>query len=439
VAAALLLGYLKELEKTQVSRSHSLFFLCIKPALKLLHKERNLQFLCLVEITRTELHKSRARKGLHSFWAIMDRKETVLALFGLLQSTRAKAVNFFKESNTALAAWVQTCIFAAPHQNKSVEGSFNILDQILQVHPSLSPSKIESIQSFLLNVVNPRKQQFIRKSGKEKWRPTKKAMQDLIEAALQTVPTKEKLEKAKESLKKKKKEEESATAKGSLKILQREQQYLQVFARYKALAPKRRKRVNFQLKAATVKVTKIRKKKKGTSDEVTITIDSQEMLIDKEGGEGKTNFEGVELIELEEEGVSGNTPDKEKHEGSTSNQKNRRHHLQLSERDARKKKSKCDGVELVESVKSFELEEEGVSGNTPDKEEHEGSTSNQKKRGPAKRTTLPKQKKQNSEWKKSFVREGASKQEFTRKRKETDGPPLLKEKKRPKNQGNPVF
>jgi hypothetical protein len=73
-------------------------------------------------------------------------------------------VKFFKESNTALAEWVvQTCIFAAPHQNKSVEGSFNILDQILQIHPSLSPSKIESIQSFLLNVVNPRKQHFMEK------------------------------------------------------------------------------------------------------------------------------------------------------------------------------------------------------------------------------------------------------------------------------------
>jgi hypothetical protein len=75
-------------------------------------------------------------------------------------------VKFFKESNTALAEWIQTCIFAAPHQNKSVEGSFNILDQILQIHPSLSPSKIESIQSFLLNVVNPKKQQFIKKEWK---------------------------------------------------------------------------------------------------------------------------------------------------------------------------------------------------------------------------------------------------------------------------------
>jgi hypothetical protein len=166
VAAALLLGYLKELERTQVSRFHSLFFLCLKPAIKFLWKERNLQFLCLVEIMKTELTKSREKEGLQNFWTVMDRKETILALFDLLQSTRAKAVKFFKESNTALAEWIQTCIFAAPHQNKSVEGSFNILDQILQIHPSLSPSKIESIQSFLLNVVNPKKQQFIKKEWK---------------------------------------------------------------------------------------------------------------------------------------------------------------------------------------------------------------------------------------------------------------------------------
>jgi hypothetical protein len=75
----------------------------------------------------------------------------------------------------------------------------------------------------------------------------------LIEAALQTVPSKEKLDQAKKSLKKKKKEEESATAQGSLRILQREQQYLQVFAGYKAKVPKKRKRVNFQEKAAAVK------------------------------------------------------------------------------------------------------------------------------------------------------------------------------------------
>jgi hypothetical protein len=79
-------------------------------------------------------------------------------------------------------------------------------------------------------------------------------MQDLIEAALQTVPLKEKLEQAKKSLKKKKKkEEESVTAKGSLRILQREQQCLQVFAGYKAKVPKKRKKVNFQEKAAAVK------------------------------------------------------------------------------------------------------------------------------------------------------------------------------------------
>jgi hypothetical protein len=100
-----------------------------------------------------------------------------LSLFDLLKSTRAKAVSFFKKSNTALAEWVQTCIFAAPHQNKSVEGSFNILDQILQVHENISPLKLQSIQAFLLNVVSPRKQQFFKENGKEKWRPTKKAMQ----------------------------------------------------------------------------------------------------------------------------------------------------------------------------------------------------------------------------------------------------------------------
>jgi hypothetical protein len=35
--------------------------------------------------------------------------------------------------------------------------------------------------------------------------------------------------------------------------------------------------------------------------------------------------------------------------------------------------------------------------------------------------------------------EGASKQKFVRKRKETDAPTVLKEKKRPKNQSNIVF
>jgi hypothetical protein len=62
------------LEKTQVSRFHSLFFLCLKPAMKFLWKERNLQFLCLVEIMRTELTRSQGRKGLQNFWAVMDMK-----------------------------------------------------------------------------------------------------------------------------------------------------------------------------------------------------------------------------------------------------------------------------------------------------------------------------------------------------------------------------
>jgi len=253
-SAAILLAY-SSLKRSQGTQS--LFSLCIKPAVLSIYKERSLQLLCLVAIVRRELLTSSQSEGLLNVWNIIDRDETVLSLFNLLQCSKAAAVEFFRKGNTSLCKWIQTCIFSAPHHNKSVEGSFNIADQILVTHENISPEKLESIQTFLQNNVSSTKQQFIKENGKERWRPTKEAIQNLVEGVMQTVPDEVAFQKAKKSLKGRKKGQ--VNSKEGLKISERERRYLEVFTRHKEVAPKRRKKVNLHSKASTLELKKVEK------------------------------------------------------------------------------------------------------------------------------------------------------------------------------------
>jgi hypothetical protein len=114
-------------------------------------------------------------------------------------------------------------------------------------------------------------------------------MQDLIEAALQTVPLKEKLEQAKKSLKKKKKKRGRVSH--SKRITQDSAKRATVppsLCWVQSKSTKETKEGELPRKSSSSeRVIKIRKKKKGESEQVTINRDSQETPIDKGEGEEK--------------------------------------------------------------------------------------------------------------------------------------------------------
>jgi len=275
----------------------TLFLCCLKPAVLSIYKEeRTLRIRCLVAVVRRELLASLKEDGLGNFWNILDRNETILGLLALLKSPPSEAVAMVKQGNTALFRWIQMCILAAPHQNKTVEGSFNIVDQILAVHNNISPEKVESIHRFLTNQVNPKKRQYLNRSGKTRWRPTKKSLENLVQRIDESIPDKIAIQKAKDSLKRKELEESSQKSTETFKFSSREQRYLDVFEKQKKKAP-RRKKIDFHSKAATLEVKKTHKeqKKKGKVSKLNNEEESLNQITENSASPA------VEVINVDEE------------------------------------------------------------------------------------------------------------------------------------------
>jgi len=254
--AACLLAYSIE-KKRQLGRNLSLFHQCIVPVvLDYWCGPQDAKFMHMVIIIHKGLVDSSKEEGLQNFWSIMDRTETVLSLLALLQSFQLHAVEVVKNGKTAIFKWLQNCIFSTPHQNRSVEGTFNGVDQILASHENVSPSKLESLQRFLQNEVSPKKKKFTEENPTKRWRPTKAALKDLLGRVSETTPSQKEVHQAKEALKK---EAEKAKSADKLKLTKREQAYLQLHQEYKEKAPKKRKPIDFGAKASTLDIQKLEK------------------------------------------------------------------------------------------------------------------------------------------------------------------------------------